>query len=145
MLTTGSGSGSGLLATPPTIVNWTANYTVMEGDTVDMNCQAVGNPTPVVYWQHGEHILSSGRGQVRLVLEEVTMDRAGEYICTASSMYQIYSVMELSALLKVITVPTPTHSTLTTTGNLCSLDINYKPTNLSPTLRPAPIYGFLVL
>ena len=122
ILTIGSGSGSTPHATPPLIVNWTDVYTTVVGSGVVMSCEAVGNPAPVVYWQHRAHVLNSGRSIVRLVLEGVTVHTAGEYTCLASTVYQMYGVVELTALLIVVEVPTPTHPFLISTGIVQNLD-----------------------
>ncbi|XP_035668198.1 mucosa-associated lymphoid tissue lymphoma translocation protein 1-like [Branchiostoma floridae] len=52
----------------------------MEGDAVELKCQAVGFPYPRYQWYHGNREIATGMDSV-LRLEEVCPEDAGQYIC----------------------------------------------------------------
>eukprot|EP00058_Branchiostoma_floridae_P009540 XP_002595028.1 hypothetical protein BRAFLDRAFT_237417 [Branchiostoma floridae] len=52
----------------------------MEGDTVELKCQAIGFPYPRYQWYHGNREITTGTDSV-LRMEEVRPEDAGQYIC----------------------------------------------------------------
>ncbi|XP_019635673.1 PREDICTED: mucosa-associated lymphoid tissue lymphoma translocation protein 1-like [Branchiostoma belcheri] len=52
----------------------------MEGDTVELKCQAVGFPYPRYQWYHGNQEIAMGTDSV-LRIEETRPKDAGQYIC----------------------------------------------------------------
>lgn len=44
------------LTDPPVITSsFPTNLTVFPGENVNLKCEAIGNPVPVVYWKNQEH------------------------------------------------------------------------------------------
>ena len=58
------------------------------GETLSLNCSASGDPQPVISWKKQGAQLPAGRSQQingALVIEDVTVNDAGNYICVATS------------------------------------------------------------
>ena len=58
------------------------------GETLELNCTAAGDPTPVISWNKQGSQLPVGRSQQMngtLILRGLTMNDAGNYICVATS------------------------------------------------------------
>ncbi|XP_045478702.1 interference hedgehog-like isoform X2 [Harmonia axyridis] len=79
-----SGKTPYFLATPP------SNYTVVKGSSVFLECAAIGNPTPRVFWykqngqlpQHRTEMTSGG-----LKINNITTSDEGVYICNHTNNY----------------------------------------------------------
>ncbi|XP_071529342.1 nephrin-like isoform X2 [Panulirus ornatus] len=58
--------------------------TVAEGDSVNIQCSAWGNPTPHLTWTRRNHTLASGDGVARLMLTNARREDTGVYKCRAT-------------------------------------------------------------
>ena len=57
------------------------------GETLELNCTAAGDPTPVISWKKQGSQLPVGRSQQMngiLILRGLTLNGAGNYICVAT-------------------------------------------------------------
>lgn len=57
------------------------------GETLELNCTAAGDPTPVISWKNQGSQLPVGRSQQMngtLILRGLTLNDAGNYICVAT-------------------------------------------------------------
>ena len=61
---------------PPGITEISPNTTVKEGDTVILNCSAVGNPPASITWTKVKRV-------VNFPLRNISREAAGSYRCTA--------------------------------------------------------------
>ena len=67
----------------PASVNQIDNETVVEGDSVSLNCNAMGSPTPVVAWSKiGGGVVSQDRW---LNITNITKADRGQYQCFANN------------------------------------------------------------
>jgi len=58
------------------------------GDTLTLNCSAIGDPRPVITWKRQGAVLPVGRSHSTknaLVLRDLKKEDAGNYICLATS------------------------------------------------------------
>ena len=71
---------------PPTISNG-ANRTqdVEEGDDVLLHCDANGDPIPLVTWKKDGQILQQSNTTTSLVIANIELREAGNYVCTAEN------------------------------------------------------------
>ncbi|KAK2815880.1 hypothetical protein Q5P01_026347 [Channa striata] len=90
----GGGPGAPMASVNP------AEMTVVEGQTVTMECQATGSPTPVISWSKlraplpWKHTVVGGV----LTLSDVGRQDSGQYICNATNIHgysEAYTQMEV--------------------------------------------------
>ncbi|CAG9864415.1 unnamed protein product [Phyllotreta striolata] len=66
---------------PRFIVEPKKTYTVLKGDSVSLECAAVGNPVPDVVWTKGDRrLIHSSNGT--LTIHSASRSDEGEYVCT---------------------------------------------------------------
>ncbi|XP_052121607.1 peroxidasin [Frankliniella occidentalis] len=86
------------------------DWQVAPGDTVTLDCRAVGTPPPLVSWTHnGRPVAHSPRSLIAtdgtLVLTGLRADEAGEYRCTASNAVGSTSASARVTINETITIP----------------------------------------
>ncbi|KAM8864758.1 basement membrane-specific heparan sulfate proteoglycan core protein isoform 7-T7 [Spinachia spinachia] len=105
-------------ALPKVMINVrTSVQTVMIGNSVEFECQAVGDPEPTVRWSKvggslPAHIMVKG-GMLRI--EQVTEADAGKYRCTATNdvgSVQSQVVLNVQSLPQIATLPETTEVTV---------------------------------
>jgi subtilisin-like proprotein convertase family protein len=94
--------GGGQCLMPPTIVQGPASQTVTNGDTVQFEVLAQGDPPLSFQWYHGSAALSGETNSV-LTLVNVLPSQAGEYRVVVANPYGEQSS---SAILTIIEHPT---------------------------------------
>ncbi|NXM71581.1 TITIN protein, partial [Serilophus lunatus] len=80
-------------ATPPTLVSGLKNKTVMEGESVTLECHISGHPQPTVTWYREDYKIESSMdfqitfktGLARLVIREAFAEDSGRFTCTATN------------------------------------------------------------
>ncbi|XP_074856881.1 titin isoform X4 [Carettochelys insculpta] len=80
-------------ATPPTLVSGLKNMTVLEGESVTLECYISGHPAPTVSWYREDYQIESSidfqitfkAGVARLVIREAFAEDSGRFTCTASN------------------------------------------------------------
>ncbi|MEQ2219931.1 hypothetical protein ILYODFUR_000155 [Ilyodon furcidens] len=78
---------------PPTIVSSLKNTNVTEGESVTLECQISGQPTPVIMWFREDYKIESSidfqvsyeSGFARLVIREAFAEDSGRFTCTATN------------------------------------------------------------
>ncbi|KAL7882204.1 hypothetical protein AOLI_G00090530 [Acnodon oligacanthus] len=78
---------------PPTVVVGLKNLTVTEGESVTLECQISGHPTPGVMWFREDYRIESSidfqityeNNFARLVIREAFAEDSGRFTCTATS------------------------------------------------------------
>ncbi|MCJ8732911.1 hypothetical protein PDJAM_G00216350 [Pangasius djambal] len=78
---------------PPTVVAGLKNLTVTEGESVTLECQISGHPTPGIMWFREDYRIESSidfqityeQGYARLVIREAFAEDSGRFTCTATS------------------------------------------------------------
>uniref|UniRef100_UPI0037E994EB vascular cell adhesion protein 1-like n=1 Tax=Semicossyphus pulcher TaxID=241346 RepID=UPI0037E994EB len=60
--------------------------TITEGDKLQLDCSAVGNPSPTYNWMLPSHSHSPSRSNI-LIIESVTVEHGGKYTCIVSNGY----------------------------------------------------------
>ncbi|XP_028847169.1 titin-like [Denticeps clupeoides] len=78
---------------PPTLVAGLKNLTVNEGETVTLECQISGHPTPGIMWFREDYRIESSidfqityeNEHARLVIREAFAEDSGRFTCTATS------------------------------------------------------------
>ena len=74
-----------------------------EGSLVELRCLAEGSPRPQVTWRRLDGLMPLGRAnQQRLLLEQVSAQDSGSYVCEAENAAGVASV---SASLRVVSPP----------------------------------------
>lgn len=72
---------------PPTAFVSPANQTVDEGSSTSLSCQVTGDPYPSIEWSKvggvlpAKHVINEGL----LVIQEVTKEDEGMYLCVAQN------------------------------------------------------------
>lgn len=69
------------------------NLTVIEGESVTLECQISGHPTPSIIWFREDYRIESSidfqityeRGYARLVIREAFAEDSGRFTCTATN------------------------------------------------------------
>lgn len=75
------------------------SYTIYEGDTAKLTCEAFGFPTPVIQWTRPFSALQKGRNNVNngtLSIQDFRPEDTGTYMCTATN--NLGSTRTLTAL-----------------------------------------------
>ncbi|XP_039185110.1 titin-like isoform X2 [Crotalus tigris] len=80
-------------ATPPYIVSMLKNVTVLEGESVTLECRISAYPAPTVAWYREDYHIESSidfqitfeAGVARLVIREAFAEDSGKFTCTASN------------------------------------------------------------
>ncbi|XP_024059815.1 titin isoform X2 [Terrapene carolina triunguis] len=80
-------------ATPPTLVSGLKNMTVIEGESVTLECYISGHPAPTVSWYREDYQIESSidfqitfkAGVARLVIREAFAEDSGRFTCTATN------------------------------------------------------------
>ncbi|KAF7245040.1 Titin [Varanus komodoensis] len=80
-------------ATPPSIVTALKNVTVMEGESVTLECRISAYPAPTVAWYREDYHIESSidfqitfeAGVARLVIREAFAEDSGRFTCTATN------------------------------------------------------------
>ncbi|KAK2840469.1 hypothetical protein Q5P01_014209 [Channa striata] len=78
---------------PPTLTAGLKNLTVTEGESVTLECQISGHPTPVIMWFREDYKIESSidfqtsyeNSFARLVIREAFAEDSGRFTCTATS------------------------------------------------------------
>ncbi|MCI4378776.1 hypothetical protein PGIGA_G00219550 [Pangasianodon gigas] len=78
---------------PPTVVAGLKNLTVTEGESVTLECQISGHPTPGIMWFREDYRIESSidfqityeQGYARLVIREAFAEDSGRFTCTATN------------------------------------------------------------
>ncbi|KAJ0005748.1 hypothetical protein NQD34_015642 [Periophthalmus magnuspinnatus] len=78
---------------PPTIIAGLKNVTVTEGESVTLECQISGHPTPTIMWFREDYKIESSidfqltyeSGFARMVIREAFAEDSGRFTCTATS------------------------------------------------------------
>ncbi|KAJ8255365.1 hypothetical protein GJAV_G00204050 [Gymnothorax javanicus] len=78
---------------PPTLVAGLKNMTVIEGESVTLECQISGHPAPAIMWFREDFRIESSidfqityvGGYARLVIREAFAEDSGRFTCTATS------------------------------------------------------------
>nr|XP_023657555.1 titin-like isoform X5 [Paramormyrops kingsleyae] len=78
---------------PPTLVAGLKNVTVTEGESVTLECQISGHPTPTIMWFREDYRIESSidfqityeKGYTRLVIREAFAEDSGRFTCTATN------------------------------------------------------------
>ncbi|XP_072300384.1 titin-like isoform X2 [Eucyclogobius newberryi] len=78
---------------PPTIIAGLKNSTVTEGESVTLECQISGHPTPTIMWFREDYKIESSidfqlsyqSGFARMVIREAFAEDSGRFTCTATS------------------------------------------------------------
>ncbi|XP_041859531.1 basement membrane-specific heparan sulfate proteoglycan core protein isoform X3 [Melanotaenia boesemani] len=105
-------------ALPKVMINVrTSVQTVMTGNSVEFECQAVGDPEPTVQWSKvggslPAHIMVKG-GMLRI--DQVTETDAGQYRCTATNdvgSVQSQVVLNIQSLPQIAALPAQTEVTI---------------------------------
>ena len=85
---------------PPSISTTESSYTVVRHESVTLICPAEGYPPPTIEWiKNGQTVPNLGLQQSTLVLNYVTQDDAGTYICRVRN---IAGVTEIEITLFVL-------------------------------------------
>uniref|UniRef100_H0XTM2 Ig-like domain-containing protein n=1 Tax=Otolemur garnettii TaxID=30611 RepID=H0XTM2_OTOGA len=77
--------------TPPTLVSGLKNVTVIEGESVTLECHISGYPSPTVTWYREDYQIESSidfqitfqSGIARLIIREAFAEDSGRFTCTA--------------------------------------------------------------
>ncbi|XP_069326391.1 titin isoform X5 [Eulemur rufifrons] len=77
--------------TPPTLVSGLKNVTVIEGESVTLECHISGYPSPTVTWYREDYQIESSidfqiifqNGIARLMIREAFAEDSGRFTCTA--------------------------------------------------------------
>ncbi|KAJ7345581.1 hypothetical protein JRQ81_001531 [Phrynocephalus forsythii] len=80
-------------ATPPSIVSVLKDVTVMEGESVTLECRISAYPAPTIAWYREEYRIESSidfqitfeAGVARLVIREAFAEDSGRFTCTATN------------------------------------------------------------
>uniref|UniRef100_H3DPY6 Ig-like domain-containing protein n=1 Tax=Tetraodon nigroviridis TaxID=99883 RepID=H3DPY6_TETNG len=80
-------------AVPPTLIVGLKNVTVTEGESLTLECQIGGQPTPVIMWFREDYQIESSidfhtsytDGIARLVIREAFAEDSGRFSCTATN------------------------------------------------------------
>ncbi|RVE61151.1 hypothetical protein OJAV_G00167850 [Oryzias javanicus] len=78
---------------PPTVVSGLKNTNVTEGESVTLECQITGHPTPIIMWFREDYKFESStdfqmsyeNGFARLVIREAFAEDSGRFTCTATN------------------------------------------------------------
>ncbi|XP_049450272.1 titin-like [Epinephelus fuscoguttatus] len=78
---------------PPTLVSGLKNTNVTEGESVTLECQISGHPTPVIMWFREDYKIESSidfqisyvNGFAQLVIREAFAEDSGRFTCTATN------------------------------------------------------------
>ncbi|XP_077175698.1 titin isoform X6 [Paroedura picta] len=81
-------------ATPPSIVSGLKNVTVIEGESVTLECRISAYPLPTVAWYREDYRIESSidfqitfeAGVARLVIREAFAEDSGRFTCTATNV-----------------------------------------------------------
>jgi len=69
---------------PPRITNRSnAVIDVEEGDDLNLQCEASGDPTPFIEWTKRDVLLQSRNTSTALVIPKIERNDSGDYVCTA--------------------------------------------------------------
>jgi len=69
---------------PPRITNRSnAVVDVEEGEDLNLQCEAGGDPTPFIEWTKGDVLLQSRNTSTALVIPKIERKDGGNYVCTA--------------------------------------------------------------
>lgn len=66
------------------------SYTIYEGDTAKLECEAFGFPAPVIQWTRAFSTLPRGRSSVNngtLSIQNFSPEDSGSYMCTAENKH----------------------------------------------------------
>ncbi|KAF7709182.1 hypothetical protein HF521_016032 [Silurus meridionalis] len=115
---------------PPTVVAGLKNLTVTEGESVTLECQISGHPTPSIIWFREDYRIESSidfqityeQGYARLMIREAFAEDSGRFTCTATneagtistSCYLLVKVSEEIETRAEITVVKETKEVTTT-------------------------------
>uniref|UniRef100_A0AAX7U5F3 Ig-like domain-containing protein n=1 Tax=Astatotilapia calliptera TaxID=8154 RepID=A0AAX7U5F3_ASTCA len=78
---------------PPTLISGLKNTNVIEGESVTLECQISGHPTPIIMWFREDYKIESSidfqityeNGFARLVIREAFAEDSGRFTCTATN------------------------------------------------------------
>ncbi|KAK7169443.1 hypothetical protein R3I93_005419 [Phoxinus phoxinus] len=78
---------------PPTLIAGLKNVTVTEGESVTLECQISGHPTPAIMWFREDYRIENSidfqityeSSYARLVIREAFAEDSGRFTCTATS------------------------------------------------------------
>uniref|UniRef100_A0AAZ1XXF4 Ig-like domain-containing protein n=1 Tax=Oreochromis aureus TaxID=47969 RepID=A0AAZ1XXF4_OREAU len=78
---------------PPTLISGLKNTNVIEGESVTLECQISGQPTPIIMWFREDYKIESSidfqityeNGFARLVIREAFAEDSGRFTCTATN------------------------------------------------------------
>lgn len=77
---------SSLLIVEPRIVMSSSNMSLIEGQTLELNCEASANPIPMYRWTYNNKSLEYVN-KAKFLIKSIKRDDAGVFQCTASNRH----------------------------------------------------------
>ena len=82
-----------IILDPPSIIRSPTNVTVNRGDSVMLQCEFQGIPTPTVTWLHNNRAVASSKysvdasGLSNLTLSNIAISDSGKYWCQVENTF----------------------------------------------------------
>lgn len=76
---------SPFLTDKPKIVSTIQDTSLTEGQTLQLNCEADSNPSPIYQWRHNNKTLEN-ENKATLLIESIQQAKAGIYECILSNL-----------------------------------------------------------
>ena len=86
-----------------------AKVVVYAGDNLTLNCNATGDPKPIISWEMEGASLPAGRSQQiggALVIREMNMEDTGKYVCVATALKNVKNMTHTEVKGKYYLIPT---------------------------------------